>query len=68
MTTLRIEKVDAALPGILTPNTLYFVKVGSTITSYISDNTGTNAYPTATTTGGVSNDIHPFMLMGASNA
>jgi hypothetical protein len=60
MAKLRIEKV-AALPSILTPDTLYFVKVGSTITSYLTDHTGTTAYPTSAAS---SNDVHPFLLMG----
>mgnify|MGYP000862953715 CR=1 FL=1 len=66
MTTLRIEKVDTSLPGTLLPNTLYFVKNGTKITSYITDNTGTNAHPTDSAL--ESSIIHPFLLMGAGNA
>lgn len=66
MTTLRIEKVDTSLPGTLTPNTLYFVKNGSTVTTYITDGTGTTAYPT-NAGGAVGDNLHPFLLMGAGN-
>lgn len=65
MATLRIEKVDGSLPGVLTPDTLYFVKIGSAITVYISDSTGSSAYATSS---GASDagELHPFLLMGVS--
>lgn len=67
MSTLRIEKVDTSLPGTLTPDTLYLVKVGSIVNAYITDSTGSNALPFAVGSA-PSSDIHPFLLMGAGNA
>lgn len=67
MATLRIEKVDDILPGVLTPDTLYFVKVGSSISIYISDSTGTSAFA-AGSSGVAESELHPFLLMGAGNA
>lgn len=67
MATLRIEKVDGSLPGTLQPDTLYFVKQGSTVTSYITDSTGSNAYATSTGSS-VADTLNPFLLMGAGDA
>ena len=65
MATLRIEKVDGSLPGTLSPDTLYFVKNGSSVSVYISDSTGSSAFAAGGTAEEV---IHPFLLLGASNA
>lgn len=67
MATLRIEKVDGSLPGTLSPDTLYFVKNGSSVSVYISDSTGSSAFA-AGGTGTAEEAIHPFLLLGASNA
>jgi hypothetical protein len=64
MTTMRIEKVNNVLPSTLSANTLYFVKNGNAVVSYVTDNTGTTAYQTNTT----EDKLEPFLLMGATNA
>lgn len=68
MATLRIEKVDGSLPGTLAPDTLYFVKSGSNVNTYISDSTGASAYPVTPSAGAAVVELHPFLLMGAGNA
>lgn len=68
MANLRIEKVDTSLPGTLTPNTMYLVKVGSVVNAYFTDSTGVTAYPVAAGAAPASNEVHPFLLMGAGNA
>lgn len=40
----RPEKVLGALPSTLTPNGVYFVRVGSGIMLYVADATGSVAY------------------------
>lgn len=43
---LRVEKYVSSLPGTLTKNTVYYVKVGSAINVYVTNDTGTIvAYP-----------------------
>lgn len=62
MANLKIEKVLNNLPTTLTPDTLYFVKKGNKVETYISDNTGNVAEQVS----GVMIP-HPFMSMGAIN-
>ena len=45
MTMLRFSKVVSSLPGTLTPNTLYMVRVGAGFDLFVSDATGSIAYP-----------------------
>lgn len=40
----RPEKVLSALPSTLTPNGVYFVRVGTGIMLYVADATGSVAY------------------------
>jgi hypothetical protein len=45
MATLRFAKVVSNLPGTLAPDTLYLVRTGSGFDLYVSDATGSIAYP-----------------------
>lgn len=60
MSELKFRKVNA-LPVTLEPDTVYFVKNGSSLEIQVSNNTGTAALKV--TSG--EEDIHPFLLMGA---
>lgn len=41
MSLLNVEKVNTSLPGILTPDTVYFVKdIYNGVTTYLTDNQG----------------------------
>lgn len=54
MAELRAEKHVSALPGTLTANTVYYVKNGSVIDIYVTNNSGLIiAYPLNTSGGGV---------------
>ena len=44
MAIFRVDKVVAALPGTLTPSTVYAVRVGAGFDLYISDSTGSVAH------------------------
>lgn len=44
MSVIRFEKVVSALPGTLTPDTLYMVRVGAGFDFYVSDSTGSVAH------------------------
>ena len=44
MVVFHPEKVIAALPATLTPNAVYFVRVGTGIMIYVADATGSVAY------------------------
>ena len=50
MVIFHPEKALGALPSILTPNAVYFVRVGSGIMVYVADATGSVAYPINQTT------------------
>ena len=45
MVVFRPEKVLGGLPSTLTPNAVYFVRVGAGIMIYVADATGSVAYP-----------------------
>jgi hypothetical protein len=45
LTTFKIDKVVAALPATLQPNTVYAVRVGVGFDLFISDITGAVAHP-----------------------
>jgi hypothetical protein len=45
MVVFRPEKVLGGLPSTLTPNAVYFVRVGAGIMIYVADATGSAAYP-----------------------
>jgi hypothetical protein len=45
MVVFHSEKVLGGLPLTLTPNAVYFVRVGSGIMIYVADATGSVAYP-----------------------
>jgi len=45
MVVFRPEKVLGGLPSTLTPNAIYFVRVGAGIMIYVADATGSVAYP-----------------------
>ena len=45
MVAFRPEKVLGGLPSTLTPNAVYFVRVGAGIMIYVADATGSVAYP-----------------------
>jgi len=45
MATLRFAKVVASLPATLAPDTLYLVRTGAGFDLYVSDATGSIAYP-----------------------
>ena len=51
-TKLTIKKVLDSLPGVLDPNTIYYVLDSKTnvVTTYITDLSGNTAYPMASTT------------------
>ena len=44
MAQLRVEKVISALPGTLQSDTIYFVRVGSGFSLYVTDSTGAVAH------------------------
>ena len=44
MTAFKIDKVVGALPGALTPNTVYAVRTGAGFDLYITDSTGATAH------------------------
>jgi len=52
MVVFRPEKVTGGLPATLTPNAIYFVRVGAGFTIYASDATGSVAYPINQESGG----------------
>jgi hypothetical protein len=52
MVAFRPEKVTGGLPATLTPNAIYFVRVGAGFTIYASDATGSVAYPINQESGG----------------
>lgn len=52
MATLHMHKVVAALPGTLTPNTVYAVRTGAGFDLYISDATGAVAHQVNSSAGG----------------
>lgn len=61
MATLRIEKLLSALPGTLTPDTLYFIKnTDGTVETFITDASGTEAFNTSNN----EDQLDPFLLMG----
>lgn len=41
MSELRSEKFVNSLPGTLSANTIYYVKVGAKVEAYVTNNTGT---------------------------
>jgi hypothetical protein len=45
MVVFHPQKVTGGLPATLTPNAVYFVRVGSGIMIYVADATGSVAYP-----------------------
>jgi hypothetical protein len=45
MVVFHPEKVLGGLPSTLTPNAVYFVRVGAGIMIYVADATGSVAYP-----------------------
>lgn len=45
VTIFHPQKVTGGLPATLTPNAIYFVRVGAGFTIYASDATGSVAYP-----------------------
>ena len=58
--------VLATLPSTMAANSLYFIKNGTSVDTYLSDATGATATKVSTGGGG-SNSIDSFLLMGASN-
>ena len=52
MVVFRPEKVLGGLPSTLTPNAIYFVRVGAGIMIYVADATGSVAYPINQESGG----------------
>lgn len=52
MTIFRASKVVSALPVPLTPDTVYYVRVGEGFETYVSDSTGSVAYPQNSPGGG----------------
>jgi hypothetical protein len=57
MVVFRPEKVTGGLPATLTPNAIYFVRVGAGFTIYASDATGSVAYPINQEGGGGGSEI-----------
>ncbi len=51
---LFLEKVIAALPAVLKPNTVYTVRVGAGFDLYVSDSTGSIAHKVNSSGGAVS--------------
>ena len=45
MVVFRPQKVIGGLPSTLSPNAIYFVRVGAGFTIYAADATGSVAYP-----------------------
>jgi hypothetical protein len=62
MSSLRIEKVVGVLPGTLTANTMYMLKIGSSVEIHITDDAGTVAYKASG-----ESDLDSFFLMGAQS-
>jgi hypothetical protein len=52
MVAFRPEKVLGGLPSTLTPNAIYFVRVGAGIMVYVADATGSAAYSINQESGG----------------
>jgi hypothetical protein len=52
MVVFHPQKVTGGLPATLTPNAIYFVRVGAGFTIYASDATGSVAYPINQESGG----------------
>ena len=52
MVVFRPEKVLGGLPSTLTPNAVYFVRVGAGIMIYVADATGSAAYSLNQESGG----------------
>jgi hypothetical protein len=52
MVVFHPQKVTGGLPATLTPNAIYFVRVGAGFTIYASDATGSVAYPINQENGG----------------
>ena len=44
MAVLRVSKVISALPVILEPDTIYYVRVGAGFDQYVTDSTGAVAF------------------------
>jgi hypothetical protein len=68
MATLSFRVVNA-LPGVLTPHTMYLVKSGSNVKIYVSNEDGTQALEATGGSGGgtvVEDGIDAFLLMGVS--
>lgn len=59
---LKHEKLLEELPQELTADTIYYVLRSGIVCVYLTDTTGTNAYPVGDDT------PDPFLLMGASGA
>jgi hypothetical protein len=55
---MKVEKVIAALPGTLDPNTVYLVRAGAGFDIRVTDQTGSTAH-VLNTEGGVSGPIGP---------
>ena len=64
MSTVKFSKRIDALPTTLTPNTLYFIKKGNRVQTYMSDSQGTEALPVG---GSSEQSIEPFLLMGVGH-
>jgi hypothetical protein len=57
MVAFRPEKVLGGLPSTLTPNAIYFVRVGAGIMVYVADATGSAAYSINQESGGGGSEI-----------
>lgn len=61
--TLKIQKCNA-LPVVLEPNTMYLVKVSDVVQIHITDNIGTSAYQSSSST--ADDALEPFLFLGVS--
>jgi hypothetical protein len=63
MVVFRPEKVIGGLPSTLTPNAVYFVRVGTGIMIYVADATGSAAYAINQEGGGSIEDSWPISIL-----
>lgn len=64
---MRVEKVVSALPGVLDPDTVYFVRVGTGFDTFVTDSTGSVAYSQNAGTGGALRIVGGYRASTATN-
>lgn len=64
MSEVKFSKKLDELPETLAPNTMYFIKKGKKVLTYLTNSQGTEAHQIGGSSG---NSIEPFLLMGVGN-